>query len=227
MPARFPGFPPEALAFLRDLDRNNDRDWFQPRKAIYDEKVKQPLCKLVEALNDDLARFAADYRTDASKAVYRIYRDTRFSNDKTPYKTHASASFYNRSLGKHVAACYYFHVSPRELLIGGGLWAPGARELLAVRRRISEDPGALRSILADKTFRGLLGAMTGERLKRPPKGFSADDPALDLLLHEQFLAAAQLDPQLIESSRGFQEIAKRFQAITPFIAFLNGAIEGR
>ncbi|MBI1353492.1 MAG: TIGR02453 family protein [Acidobacteria bacterium] len=227
MAARFPGFPPEALQFLRDLEANNDRDWFQPRKEIYDEKVKKPLYELVTALNEELARFAPDYRTDPSKAVYRIYRDTRFSNDKSPYKTHAAASFYHRTLGKHVAAGYYFHFSPKELLVGGGLWAPGSKELLAVRRRISKEPETLRAILADKTFRKLLGQMSGETLKRPPKGFDAEDPALDLLLYKQFLAGAQLEPQWLETPKAFTEIAKRFEAISPLVEFVNGAIAGR
>ncbi len=223
MPA-FPGIPKEGIEFLRELKEHNEREWFQPRKAVYDEKLRGPLLELVEALNEDLKRFAPEYRTEPSKAVYRIYRDTRFGEDKTPYKTHAAASFHHRSLGKHVSGGFYFHFSPSEFLVGGGLWKPGSKELLAIRRRIRSDPDALRSILAGKTFQKLLGEMTGERLKRPPKGFSADEPALDLLLYKQFLAGSQLDPKLIESPKAAMEIAKRFEAIAPLVEFLNAAI---
>ncbi len=226
MPATFSGIPKEGIQFLRDLDENNDREWFQPRKDLYDEKLRGPLLDLVSAVNEQLERFAPAYRTDPKKAVYRIYRDTRFGDDKTPYKTHAAASFHHKSLGKHLSGGFYFHFSPTELLVGGGLWKPGPKELLAIRRRISAQPAALRSILAGKQFKKLLGEMTGEKLKRPPKGFSADDPALDLLLHKQFLAGDQLDPKLIESSRAVQEIAKRFEAIAPLVEYLNGAISG-
>jgi len=222
--AAFPGIPHEGIQFLRDLKENNEREWFQPRKAVYDEKLRGPLLELVGALNEDLQRFAPDYRTEPSKAVYRIYRDTRFRDDKTPYKTHAAASFHHRSLGKHVSGGFYFHFSPTEFLVGGGLWRPGPKELLAIRRRISADPASLRSILANKSFKKLLGELSGEQLKRPPKGFSADDPALDLLLHKQFLAGSQLDPELIESPKAVNEISKRFEAIHPLVEFLNAAI---
>lgn len=222
--AAFAGIPKEGIQFLRDLKENNEREWFQPRKAVYDEKLRGPLLELVGALSDELKRFAPDYRTEPSKAVYRIYRDTRFRDDKTPYKTHAAASFHHRSLGKHVSGGFYFHFSPTEFLIGGGLWRPGPKELLAIRRRISADPAALRSILANKSFKKLLGELSGEQLKRPPKGFSADDPALDLLLYKQFLAGSQLDPKLIESPKAVKEISRRFEAIAPLVDFLNGAI---
>lgn len=225
MPA-FPGIPSDGIEFLRDLKQNNEREWFQPRKPVYDEKLRGPLLELVAAVNDELKRFAPDYRTEPSKAVYRIYRDTRFGDDKTPYKTHAAASFHHRSLGKHVSGGFYFHFSPTEFLVGGGLWKPGSKELLAIRRRISDDPDALRSVLANRSFRKLLGEMSGEQLKRPPKGFSADDPALDLLLYKQFLASAQLDPQLIETPKALREITKRFEAIAPMVEYLNSAIEG-
>lgn len=227
MSAAFAGVPKEGLQFLRDLKQNNDRDWFQPRKEIYDEKLKQPLLELAAALNDELERFAPDYRTEPKKAVYRIYRDTRFGDDKTPYKTHAAASFHHRTLGKHIAAGFYFHFSPTEFLVGGGLWKPGSKELLAIRRRISADPSELRAIVTAKPFKKLVGEMTGEQLKRPPKGFSADDPALELLRYKQFLAGDQLDPKLIETPQALGEIVKRFEAIAPLVQYLNGAIAGR
>jgi len=224
MSAKFPGIPTAGLRFLAELQDNNDRDWFQPRKEIYQQQLQQPLFDLVMILNEELERFAPEYRTDPKKAVYRIYRDTRFSSDKSPYKTHAAASFHHRTLGKHVAAGFYFHFSPKEFLVGGGLWKPGSKELLAIRRRISARPDELRSILTNRRFRKLLGELQGERLQRPPKGFSADDPALDLPLYKQFLAGAQLDPNLITSSRAAEEISRRFVALSPMVELLNAAI---
>ena len=107
----FPGFSPEALKFLRGLERNNRREWFQPRKETFETLVKAPMTQLVEAVNAELLRFAPDHITDPKKSVYRIYRDTRFSADKTPYKTHIAAIFPPRGLEKHASAGFYFHVS--------------------------------------------------------------------------------------------------------------------
>src|SRR5947209_7177135 len=107
----FTGFPPEAITFFRALKKNNKREWFQPRKEIFEEQVKAPMLELVTVLMQRLADFAPDYVADPKKAIYRIYRDTRFSKDKTPYKTHIAAVFTPRSLEKHSGAGFYFSVS--------------------------------------------------------------------------------------------------------------------
>src|SRR5450631_3537778 len=114
MPSRFPGFPPEAMQFFKNLSRNNNRDWFQPRKPIFEEKVKQPMRELVEALNGSLKSFAPAYVTDPDKAIYRFYRDTRFSKDKTPYKDHIAASFRRSGAGPHKEGGYYLQVSHKD-----------------------------------------------------------------------------------------------------------------
>ena len=100
----FPGFPAEGLEFLRKLAKNNKREWFQPRKEIFEAKVKQPMIELVEAVNAELLKFAPDHINDPKKAVYRIYRDTRFSADKTPYKTHIAAVFPPRGRPREASA---------------------------------------------------------------------------------------------------------------------------
>ncbi len=197
MPSRFPGFPPETLQFLRDLKANNNRDWFQPRKAAYEECVKAPMIECVQALGEELSDFGNALVTAPDKAIYRIYRDVRFSKDKSPYKTHVAAVFSPQGRDKHVAAGLYFHFSPDELLVGGGIYAPGSQELLAIRRMIAADHKKLRTILNERTFRSRFGEMSGERLKRVPKGFAPDHPAADLLLYKQFLAGAQLDPKIV------------------------------
>src|SRR5437764_10879353 len=113
MPKAFRGFPKEALTFLRQLERNNSRDWFQPRKELFERWVRAPMLRLVELLCEDLRRFAAEHVVEPKKALYRIYRDTRFSKDKTPYKTHIAAMFPARGMPKNTAAGFYFHVSPK------------------------------------------------------------------------------------------------------------------
>ena len=120
----FPGFSPEALSFLRGLKRNNRREWFQPRKEIFEARLKAPMIQLVEAINAELLGFAPDHITDPKKAVYRIYRDTRFSADKTPYKTHVAAVFPHHGLGKQSSAGFYFHLTEKSVGIAAGSYMP-------------------------------------------------------------------------------------------------------
>ena len=172
MPSRFPGFPPEALEFFRGLARHNNRDWFQPRKATFEEKVKQPMRELVEALNGAMKSFAPEYVTDPAKAVYRIYRDTRFSKDKTPYKDHIAASFFRSGTGPHKYGGYYVHVSHKEVAVGGGVYMPEPGVLLEIRQHIAENHPKLRKILTAAAVKRLLGELQGDRLSRVPKGFT-------------------------------------------------------
>ena len=125
--SRFPGFSPDALAFLRALKRNNRREWFQPRKEKpYEALIKAPMLEFVGGLNEEMARFAPAYVTPPAKAVYRIYRDTRFSPDKTPYKTHIAAIFPHQRAVKREGAVFYLHFTEKELLAFGGVWARSA-----------------------------------------------------------------------------------------------------
>jgi uncharacterized protein (TIGR02453 family) len=132
-------------AFFSGLEENNNREWFQAHKASYEEHVKLPMHALIEALNRRLLAFAPDYITDPARAVYRIYRDTRFSHDKTPYKTHIAATFHHRALEKNISPGLYFSVSHKEIEIAGGLYMPGPDQLLTVRTHIAAHHERLRS----------------------------------------------------------------------------------
>src|SRR5437588_9804334 len=140
----FPGFPPGGMQFCRALARHNNREWFLPRKPVFEEKVKQPMRQLVEALNGAMKGFAPEYMADPEKAIYRIYRDTRFSKDKTPYKDHIAASFPRR--GIPCGAGFYFAVSPREVGVGGGVYMPAPETLLAIRHHVAEHHREVRKI---------------------------------------------------------------------------------
>jgi uncharacterized protein (TIGR02453 family) len=223
--ARFPGFPPQALKFLRQLEKNNNREWFQAHKSDYEAYVKAPMHELVMGVGEDLETFTAGLQTDPKKAIYRIHRDVRFSNDKRPYKTHLAATFFPKGVEKHAGAGYYFHIAPKEIFLGGGVYMPGPKELYAIRKRLSKDAASYRKLTGAASFQRLFGEVQGARLKRPPKGFSADDPALDLLLGKQFLGAAQLPPETAETPKLQTEIAKRFAALYPWIDWLNEAVK--
>src|ERR1700735_4685179 len=138
--SKFPGFPAEGIAFLRSLKKNNDREWFTPRKAKFEETVKAPMIELVSAIHGEMRRFAPDYIGEPAKCVYRIYRDTRFSKDKTPYKTYASALFLRNGFSKYSGgAAYYFAVSPEEIEVAGGVYTPDRDVLLTVRQYVAEN----------------------------------------------------------------------------------------
>src|SRR5215471_12609023 len=184
----FSAFPKEGLQFLRNLQRNNNREWFLDHKPIYEQYVKQPISDLIEALGAEFQRFAPEMVATLKVSAYRIHRDTRFSKDKSPFKTHVAAVFPHSRLGKHEGAGFYLHVSPSELLIGGGLYMPAPEDLNAVRQKISDDAESFIRIVESRQFRKLFGKVNGERLSRVPRGFAGEHPAADYLKLKQFLA---------------------------------------
>jgi len=219
----FPGFSPEALTFLRGLKRNNRREWFQPRKEIFETRLKAPMIQLVEAINAELLRFAPDHITDPKKAVYRIYRDTRFSADKTPYKTHVAAIFPHHGLGKQSSAGFYFHLTEKSVGIAAGSYMPGKDELRAVRTWLAENHKEFRATA--RRPQKLIGKLTGSAVTRMPKGFAADHPAEDLIRMKQWLYWVELDVKLATSPRLLPELVKRFRAAAPMIAMLNAPLQ--
>jgi len=213
--------PPDGLAFLRALKRNNRREWFKPRKDKYEAVVRAPLVAMVERLAADLRGFAPDLVASPRASLYRIYRDTRFSANKTPYKTHAAAVFPCRSLPKHQGAGLYFHVSPDEVWIGGGMYAPDTSQLQAVREHIAANVRRLRTIVESPSFRRTVGRLEGERLQRVPRGFPKDHDAAEYLRYRQFLAGAEYPPAFAISPRFYATVVKVFREISPLIRFLN------
>jgi len=223
----FPGFPQEAPKFLRSLKRNNRRDWFQPRKHLYDQHVKAPMLELVSALNAGLGRFAPDYVTDPAKAVFRIYRDTRFSADKTPYKTHIAASFSRRGPERLKTGGFYFSVAPDLIEVAGGIYHPEPDTMLQIRTHIAETHTELRRILASKKTRTLLGPLQGAELTRAPKGFDPAHPAMAWIKMKDWILDVTLDPSLATSPRLYGEILDRFRAMSPLIDYLNRPLLAR
>jgi uncharacterized protein (TIGR02453 family) len=221
MRSGFPGYSAEAMAFFRSLARHNKREWFQPRKPVFDEHIKQPTRALVEALNGAMKSFAPEYVTDPDKAIYRIYRDTRFSNDKTPYKTHIAAHFHRRGAAANHSGGYYFQVSHKDVGMGGGVYMPERQVLLDIRQHIAEHHKELRKILASKPVRELFGEMHGEQLSRVPKGFLPTDPAADLLRFKSFFLYAELPADLATKPEFFPTLVKRFKAMKPFLDFVT------
>jgi uncharacterized protein (TIGR02453 family) len=224
----FPGFPDEAIRFFKALARNNRREWFQPRKPVFDEQVKKPMVELCEALNVALKRFAPAYVTDPAKAVYRIYRDTRFSNDKTPYKDHIAASFRHKSLGgDDRGAGFYFQVSHKNVAVGGGIYMPSPETLLAVRHHLADHYEEFEKVLGSRTLKRLAGDLQGDQLSRAPKGFPTAHPAAGHLRRKQLYYFTELPAGLATTPGVYKEIVTRFEAMAPFLEFLNAPLSAR
>src|SRR2546422_10517432 len=155
----FAAFPEQGLQFLRSLKRNNNREWFQRHKGIYEQHVKQPMTDLIDVLAAEFQQFAPEMLASPKVSAYRIYRDTRFSKNKSPYKTHVAAVFPRSGLGKHEGAGFYLHIDPAELLIGGGLYMPLPEDLNAVRSHIAENSKSFLKIVDGRQFRKLFGTI--------------------------------------------------------------------
>ena len=224
MPRPQAPFSPAALAFLRQLRTHNTREWFQPRKARFEALLRQPMLALCEQVADDLRSFAVDHVVPAAKAAKRIYRDVRFSKDKTPYKTTMAALFPRAGLEKDRCAVFYFGVSPDGVTVATGQYQPGPAELAAIRADIDGDPAGYARLLAAAPLVKLFGPCQGERLVKVPKPFAADHPAVDLLRHKQWYFAVRLDPSLATGPGLRRAIVDRFRAATPFVNRLNETV---
>jgi len=225
----FSGFSEEGLEFLEELKRNNRREWFQPRKQEYESLVRQPMERLVEELNARLARCAPRYITEPKKAVYRIYRDTRFSKDKTPYKTNVAASFGHAGVGKQPAAGFYCALGTEGVEVGGGIYMPGSDAVRVLRAHIGEHYERLQAILRNTKLRRLMGGLEGEQLSRNPKGFVPDHPAGDLLRYKQWISYhTRIERRIATSPKIVKQLGDCFEVMVPFVSFLNEAlVDGR
>jgi uncharacterized protein (TIGR02453 family) len=223
MPSPFAGFPAEGLRFLRRLERNNNRDWFRANKPAYDQKLRAPMEELVGDVGTALQGFAPELVTDPKRAIFRIYRDTRFSADKTPYKTQIAAHFSPKGGG----AGLYFHVDPKHLLVAGGIYMPASDELRAIRKHIALHAAELRGILRERKLARLYGELEGDRLTRAPRDFSPDHPDLDLLRYKQFCLWYERPARLAASRELFPLLVRSFVAVMPLVRYLNRPLRSK
>ena len=183
-------FSAETLRFLRALKRNNDREWFKARRDRYDTHVREPMIRLIERLAVDFQRFAPEIVASPKTSLYRVYRDTRFSDDKTPLKIQASASFRWRGLGKGEGAGLYLEVHPQWVWMGGGFWAPPTPQLVRIREHIAMTWPKIDQIAKARTLRRI-GPLHGDHLTRVPRGYPKDHPAAEYLKYRQFLVGRE------------------------------------
>ena len=213
-------FTHKTISFLRSLKRNNKREWFHERKGEFEAHCRQPMIAVIERMAADLPSFAPDLVADPKVSLFRQFRDTRFSEDKTPLKTHIGATFPNRTLGRLNGAGLYFEVAPTWVWIGGGLWSPDTSQLHLVREHVAANHRRLDGIVTSPAFRKL-GGLQGDRMTRVPRGFAKDHPAATYLMHRQFLGCRE-DPATLASSPTFyKQLRDTMKTIAPLVSFLN------
>jgi uncharacterized protein (TIGR02453 family) len=214
-------FSEAALKFLRDLSRNNRREWFDPRKPEFERLLRQPMLALIGAINDTMVGFAPAHMRPPQKCLMRIYRDTRFSSDKRPYKHHMAAWWSREGLEKTSGGGYYLHISSKEVVIAAGVYMPGREQLLAIRRFLLENHSQVRTLLEDKKLRRVMGSFEGMPLTRAPKGFPKEHPAMDLLRCRQWGVEATLGPEIALKREFAREVVKHFRLAAPLVDALN------
>ncbi len=216
----FAGLSRDAIDFLAALAANNERTWFTPRKADYERLLKRPLEELCVALGERFEARGIPLTSDPARSPFRIYRDVRFSRDKSPYKTNISAGFPWAGEGRGPGG--YFSFAPGDIFVGGGMWHPEPARLAAWRALVAADPRAVRSALDDPAFVGAFGSVEGDRLKRVPAGFRADDPEADLLRLKDVTFGRRLSDAEALSADLPDTLADAFAAAVPVLRLLAG-----
>lgn len=214
-------FTQETLKFLRGLKRNNDREWFEARRAVYESALRAPMLAIITKVNEAMAEFAPDHVKAPEKTVLRIYRDTRFSKNKQPYKQHYAAWWGRAGMPKTSGAGFYFHLSDKTLIIAAGLYMPDRDQLLAVRRYLLEHHKELRGYLSGRALKAKMKPTDAQALTRAPKGFPADHPALDLILHRNWGVEAELPAEAALDVKFAMTLAGYFKSAAPVVEFLN------
>jgi uncharacterized protein (TIGR02453 family) len=230
--AGFAGFRPQALGFLQRLARNNRRDWFEENRAIYETEVLAPLRALVEEMDVRLARLAPELVGDPRRSIFRIYRDVRFSADKSPYKTNAACQFYHRDAGHGAGqdavgagAGLYFQLAHNDCFVAGGIWMPARPALDRIREALAERCQGLEAVVEDKAFRRKFGRLSEEAmLKRLPRGYQPGHPAERWLRYCSFTVYRQIPAQEALSPRLPAILERDFAVLVPLVRWLNSAL---
>jgi uncharacterized protein (TIGR02453 family) len=222
-----PYFTEEALRFLRGLKRNNKREWFEARRDVYERELKQPMLALIERITDGMADYAPAFMRPATKCLFRIYRDTRFSADKSPYKSHLGAWWARSGLEKTSGGGYYMHIGSTEFVIAAGAYMPEKDQLLAIRRHLLEHHAEWKKLIENRALLRLFSVHEPRALARAPKGFPADHPAIEWIRWRQWGVTAHLPVETALSPKLASEIEKRFRQAAPLIDFLNAPLARR
>ena len=210
--------PKSSLKFITLLSKNNNREWFNAHKNEF-EIEQNSMAQFADALLQKMNVHDVIETVSGKKSLHRIYRDTRFSKDKTPYKTNWSGGFKRAS--KQRRGGYYFHIEPNNSFIAGGFWGPNNEDLKRIRDEFAFDASPLRKILKSKSFVNTFGTLQGEQLKTTPKGFDADNEAIDLLRYKQFLLIKKFTDEEVLSSDFLKQANETFKHMRPFFDYMS------
>lgn len=210
--------PASGLEFLKLLKENNNRDWFNAHKDEF-SRQQAYIESFADGLLMELNIHDVIETPSGKKSLYRIYKDTRFSKEKIPYKSHWSGYF--RRATKQRRGGYFFRIESGNTIIAGGFQGPNAEDLKRIREEISADPAPLRKILKSKSFIETFGTLKGEQLKTTPKGFDANDEAIDLLRYKQFLIIRRFTDEEVLSDNFLKEASQTFKNMRPFLNYMT------
>ena len=217
---------PELFQFLAELGLNNDRTWFQANKHRYESHVKQPLLEFIADFGDHLERVSPHFVADArgnGGSMFRIYRDIRFSKDKTPYKTAAAMQFRHERARDVHAPGFYLHLEPGSVFFGAGMWGPDSASLKRIRDAIDTGATRWRGVLGEDEFASTFSLHAGG-LKRAPKGFDPDHPLIEDLKRKHFIASAELSEDEACEPGFIFEVADLCERASGFVRFLTDAV---
>jgi uncharacterized protein (TIGR02453 family) len=220
-------FSGRTFGFLRDLARNNNRQWFHGNKERYEADVKGPALEFIQDFSAHLNKLSPHFRADpraSGGSLFRIHRDIRFSKDKSPFKTYTGIQFRHEEGKDAHAPGFYLHLEPRQCFVGLGIWRPDGKTLRKIREAIAHDPGAWKKAVSGKEFRRRL-ELSGDRLVRHPRGFDPEHPLIEDLMWKDYVAVARLTQKSVTESGFMNEYAAYCRAGMPFVAFLCEALE--
>ena len=216
-------FTPASFRFLKELKENNNRPWFQKNKGRYEKDLKEPALAFIEDFGGELAKISPHFHA-GSRSFFRIYRDTRFSKDKSPYKTYAGIQFRHEACGNDVhAPGFYLHLEPKHSFVGCGMWHPDSKSLVKIRDSIVEEPAKWKRVKTGKRFTESF-ELEGDSLKTAPRGFDKDHPLIEDLRRKDFIGVARLSQKAVTDAAFLDEFTGLCRAAAPFQRWLCEAI---
>lgn len=226
MVSRYASFNPETIRFLEQLAANNNREWFKEHKARYEEDVLDVALRFIQSMQDPLAEIAPHFvamPTRMGGSLMRVYRDTRFSKNKTPYKTNIGIQFRHEQAKDVHSPGYYVHIDPEQVFVGVGMWRPDSEPLRGIRQRIAAKPAEWKRVMGGRSFKRQF-VLGGESLLRPPRGFDKDQECIDDIRRKSFIAIRQLEVADCLKPQFQRTVESSFRIAEPFMRFLCKAV---
>lgn len=226
MAPRYARFNAETIRFLEQLAANNNREWFQQHKGRYEEQVLDVALRFIQSMQDPLAGIAPHFvalPTRVGGSLMRVYRDTRFSKDKTPYKTNIGIQFRHEQAKDVHSPGYYLHIAPDQAFLGVGMWRPDSEPLRQIRERIAARPGEWKRVLNNRSFKRQF-ELGGESLLRPPRGFDKDHECIDDIRRKSFIAVKEIETKDCLKPQFQRSVESSFKTAEPFMRFLCEAV---